>query len=175
MRKTLFCTLALLLLCACGGAQRMTTEEVLAELAEHCDAPVLLGQILENPDDLWAGRGMWAGYALTPGFARCCCLLEGDGLELELGGWPDVLDNWHVTRLRLTGGRYSLFGLRAGDMREEADRVLRAWGYAPAAEDARSRGYTKGEVWLGVRWDGEGRIVRLTVSIPSTNREGVDF
>ena len=52
---------------------------------------------------------------------------------------------------------------------------LRAWGYAPAAENARSRGYTKGEVWLGVRWDGEGRIVRLTVSIPSTNREGVDF
>ena len=77
--------------------------------------------------------------------------------------------------LPISGGRYSLFSLRAGDTREEADRVLTAWGYAPAAENARSRGYTKGEVWLGVCWDGEGRIVRLTASIPSTNREGVDF
>lgn len=169
MRKILFCTLALLLLCACGGEHIMTTEEVLAELAAHCDAPVALGAPLENPDDLWAG------YALTPGFGGCCCLLEGDGLSLELGGWPDVLDGWHVTRLRLTGGRYSLFGLRTGDTQEEADRVLTAWGYAPAAEDGRSRGYTKGEVWLGVRWDGEGRIVRLTASIPSTNREDVVF
>lgn len=169
IRTALLC---LLLLCGCGG-RAVTAAEALAELAEHCDVPYALGSPLAESEDMWSGQGRWADYRHTPGWG--CFSLENNDVRFEMGGWPDVQDPYHVVRFQLKTGRYALFGLRVGCSREEAEQVLTRRGYTAAAENEESRGYTKGEIWLGVRWDRAGMVTRFTASIPSTNVEDVVF
>ena len=160
--------LVLLLLCACGLSEEERRERALDELNRESELPFALTQ----PE---AELGDTGGYDRLEGYG--CWGIHNDDVNITLSGWPDVLDSYHVTGMRLLSPRYSVLGLRVGDAAERAEELLESMGYEPLPEVVRGSGdtcYTRDGVLINLEYQGE-TISGLTVYVQSTNVEDVYF
>ena len=93
--------LAFLLLCACGapGAQGSALEQA----NRHLDTPFSLAMPAEEAEKHATQYRYGGGFG---GFT-----LENQDARYMLSGYPDVLDAYHVTEIRLLSTKYHIFGV----------------------------------------------------------------
>ncbi|MDE7261121.1 MAG: hypothetical protein K2N78_03530 [Oscillospiraceae bacterium] len=170
MRKAVYTVIALLLplvLCACGLSEEELRERAIGQLNRNSDLPFSL--ILPETE-----LGDVSAYSRGGGWG--CWSLFNEDADITLSGWPDVLDSYCVTDIRLRTAKYSVFGLRVGDTAARAGELLEPKGYE-LVPDVRGWGdayYLKDGVIIHLELSGE-EITELTVYVQSTNLEGVDF
>lgn len=106
-----------------------------------------------------------------------CYLLENEDISIWIGGYPDVLDDGHVTRYDVKTAKYSILGLRIGDDMELVDTTLRKFGYHwVSGNNSRNEGYMKGGIHIFfVSEDENGCMSEFSVSLRQTNRHHVLF
>ena len=143
--------LAFLLLCACGapGAQGSALEQA----NRHLDTPQ------------YRYGGGFGGFTL-----------ENQDVRYTLSGYPDVLDAYHVTEIRLLSTKYHIFGVTLYDELLDALEAFQSYGFTEdesRSEDTRLV-MTNENVEL-VLEASEGILYSLRIGVIATNVEGVDF
>lgn len=176
MKKTILAAAVLLLLlslCACGLSEEELRERAIDQLNKNSDLPYALTlpkAELGDASAYWQGGG-WG-----------CESIYDDDIDMLLSGYPDCLDEYHITEIHLLTPKYSIFGLRVGDAPERAGELLEPKGYE-LVPDVRGWGveayYLKDGVFLhlefGYQEDGQQVISGLTAYVLTTNVENVDF
>ena len=110
----------------------------------------------------------WPGYG---GYQ----LKNGD-ISFWVSGYPDVLDDGHVTQYDIKTAKYHIFGLRVGDNVGEVDATLREFGYHwDNGNNTRPAGYAKGGIRIVISEVGTGCVSEFSVSLQTTNRHHVWF
>lgn len=165
MKKT--AAFVALLLCmslaACSGQSKK--DAAIEEINGNCDVPFALTlpeTELQNTD----------GYVKMQGFGGY--LLENDDLSFTIGGYPDVLDEYHVTGYQIKSAKYTLMGLQTGCPLDEADKAMKEKGFTISTEDNRWSRYEKSGVRIGVELNGDAVAV-FHVSVEVTNKQKVVF
>jgi hypothetical protein len=150
-------------LASCSGGSN--TNKAIEELNQNCDVPfglTLPESSLQNT----------AGYIRYEGFGGY--LLENDDVSFSMGGYPDVLDKYHVVEYQIKSSKYTLMGLQIGCSLDSADEVMEQNGYTVSADDNWWSRYTKSGVRVGIELNGD-IITRFHVSVQVTNKENVVF
>lgn len=150
-------------LAACSSNSK--TDKAIKEVNQNCEVPFDLGlpeSELQNTDEYIRNQG-FGGYSL-----------ENDDVSFSMGGYPDVLDNYHIIEYQIKTTKYTLFGLSVGCSLDEADQVMEQYGYTISTEDNWWSRYTKNGVRIGVGLDGDVVAV-FHVSVEVTNKENVVF
>ncbi len=171
--QTVIAILLLLSLCACSLTEEELRERAVNQLNKNSDLPFGLTQPeaeLEDTDTYRQGGG-WG-----------CRSIFDDDIDILLSGYPDCLDEYHITEIRLLTPKYSIFGIHVGDAPERAGELLEPKGYE-LVPDVRGWGvdayYLKDGVFIylefGYLEDGQKVISGLTAYVLTTNIEGVDF
>ncbi len=158
--------IVILLLClsslvACSGK----TSKAIEEVNQNCDVPfdlTLPESSLQNTDGYIRNQG-FGGYSL-----------ENDDVSFTLGGYPDVLDKYHIVEYQLKTTKYTLLGLSVGCSLDEADQVMEQFGYTISTKDNWWSRYSKNGVRIGVGLNGDVVTV-FHVSVEVTNKENVVF
>ena len=152
-----------LTLAACSG--HSNTKKAIEELNRNCDVPfglTLPEASLQNTDE-YVRREGFGGY-----------MLENGDISFTLGGYPDVLDKYHVVAYQIKSAKYTLMDLQVGCSLEKADEVMEQNGYAIVKGDDWSRRYTKNGVRIGISLNAD-IITAFYVSVEVTNKENVVF
>ena len=150
-------------LAACSG--KSSTDKAIEEVNQNCDVPfdlTLPESELQNTDEYIRNEG-FGGYSLAT-----------DDVSFSLGGYPDVLDDYHIVEYQIKTTKYSLFGLSVGCSLDAADQVMEQYGYTISDEDTWWSRYTKNRVRIGVSLNG-GVVATFHVSVEATNKENVVF
>lgn len=150
-------------LAACSG--NGNTKRAIEEVNQNCDVPFGLAlpeSSLQNTDE-YVRREGFGGY-----------MLENDDVSFTLGGYPDVLDEYHVVEYQIKSSKYTLMGLQVGCSLAAADEAMEQNGYTASAGDDWWSRYTKNGVRIGVALDGDAVAV-FHVSVEVTNKENVVF
>ena len=159
--------LVILLIClsltACSG--NGNTIKAIEEVNRNCDVPfglTLPESSLSNTDEYIKHEG-FGGY-----------MLENGDVSFTLGGYPDVLDEYHVVEYQIKSTKYTLMGLHVGCSLDTADEAMEQNGYAISNGDDWWSRYTKNGVRIGISLD-DDIITIFHVSVEVTNKEHVAF
>lgn len=152
-----------LFLTACSG--KSDTSRAIEEVNQNCDVPFGLAQ----PESTLQYTGE---YVRREGFGGY--MLENDDVAFTIGGYPDVLDEYHVVEYQIKSAKYTLFGLQVGCSLDMADQAMEQNGYALSAEDNGRSRYTKDGVRIGIALS-DGVVAIFHVSVEATNKENVVF
>lgn len=150
-------------LAACSG--KSNTDKAIQEVNQNCDVPFDLAlpeSELQNTDEYIRNEG-FGGYSLA-----------NDDVSFSLGGYPDVLDDYHIVEYQIKTTKYTLFGLSVGCSLDAADQVMGQYGYTISTEDTWWSRYTKNGVRIGVSLNGDV-VAIFHVSVEATNKENVVF
>ena len=117
-------------------------------------------------------------YKKEPGFGGYT--LNKDGLLIWAAGWPDVLDDYHITEYRITNHEYNVFNISVGSALNEAVSVLENKGYIRDSKEESSFGgdrvFKKSEkVKIKLSFDESGNVYEIWVTAVVTNKENVVF
>jgi len=110
-----------------------------------------------------------------------CYILNGDGIQIWLSGWPDVHDDYHVTEYRFTSNEYHIFGISVGNTLDDAVSVLKNHGYTHDKEKEALHGaqvyiYQKNEqVKITLQIDKDYNIYEIWVTAITTNKNNIVF
>lgn len=140
-------------------------DQAIEEINRNCDVPFALTlpeSELQSTD----------GYLRGGGFG--CYSLENDDVSFTLGGYPDVLDKYHVIEYQIKSSRYTLMGLRVGCSLNKADKIMKRNGYSISTEDIWWSRYTKNGVRIGIEIK-DHAISVFHVSVEVSNKENVVF
>ncbi|MDR1820813.1 MAG: nucleotidyltransferase family protein [Oscillospiraceae bacterium] len=162
--------LALSLAAACGSG---SSSRAIEEFNASCTFPYKLaetgGAFAQDSD-----------YEFSPGFG--CEFYTSLSARITRSGYPDIMDDLHITAIELSSWEYSVFDFCVGDQMDKADRLLKKRGYkTESAEDARYMVYTKGGVELELTRSisddcmSYNTIARIIVSVETTNKQNVLF
>ena len=167
--QTAVILLFLLTLCACNLSEEELREKAIDQLNQNSDLPFPLA-LPENE------LGDISAYQRIDGYG--CWGLEDADATITISGYPDCLDAYHVTDIRFRTTRYSVFGVRIGDIAKDAVERLKSEGYV-RVPDTSDLAYTKDGVVIRLEYsDTEGRqltVSVLTVYLLTTNVEDVNF
>ena len=158
--------LAFLLLCACGapGAQGSALEQA----NRHLDTPFSLAMPAEEAEK------HATQYRYGGGFG--CFTLENRDVCYTLSGYPDVLDEYHVTEIQLLSTKYHIYGVTLHDDLQTALEAFQSYGFTE--DESRSNDtrlvLTQENVEL-VLEASDGILIGLRIGATATNVEGVDF
>ena len=158
--------LAFLLLCACGapGAQGSALEQA----NRHLDTPFSLAMPAEEAEKHATQYRYGGGFG---GFT-----LENQDARYMLSGYPDVLDAYHVTEIRLLSTKYHIFGVTLYDELQDALEAFQSYGFTEdesRSEDTRLV-MTNENVEL-ILAASEGILYDLRIDVIATSVEGVGF
>lgn len=159
----------LLFLSACNSnkleEQRLTA---VTEANENCDAEFGLATpaVDITVED---------GYAHIEAFG--CYLLENDDIRFCLSGYPDVLDDYHVTQIDLLSDKYHIYGYTLSDSAQEVVEHLTSVGFKK--DEALSSSYNqtvmaKSGVFIRIG-SAADVIYSLIIQLEVTNEENVVF
>ena len=106
--------------------------------------------------------------------------LSKDGLMFWVSGWPDVVDEYHITEYRFTSKEYNVFGIAVGTTLDNAVSILKKHGYRRDKEEetwyGESNIYKKnGQVRILLRAGEDGSIHEIWVTAIATNKDKVVF
>ncbi len=172
MKKAVCTTAALLLLvwlCACGLSEEERRAETVDRLNQNSDLPFALTLPETELGDVSA-------YSRIEGWG--CWGLQDEDARITISGYPDVLDDYHVTDIDLLTPKYSVFGLRVGDTAQRAAEVLEPEGYklVPDVRGWEGTCYLKDGVAIYPDYGQDQETISgLTVYVLCTNVEDVDF
>lgn len=150
-------------LASCSGNSNMN--KAIEELNQNCDVPfglTLPESSLQNTD----------GYISHQGFGGY--ILENDDASFTIGGYPDVLDKYHVVEYQIKSSKYTLMGLQVGCSLDLADEIMEQNGYTISTNDNWWSRYTKNGVRIGIELN-DDIITKFHVSVEVTNKENVVF
>ncbi len=159
--------LVILFLClslaACSGDSN--TRKAIEEVNRNCDVPygLTLPEASLQITDEYVRREGFGGY-----------MLENGDVSFTLGGYPDVLDKYHVVAYQIKSEKYTLMGLQVGCLLEKADEAMEQNGYTISTEDNWWSRYTKNGVRIGISLN-DNIITAFHVSVEVTNKENVVF
>lgn len=137
-------------------------QSALNEFNTYSDLPYRLA----TPE---AQLGDMSDFEECPGYG--CYLLENQDIIIWISGYPDVLDDGHVTQYDVKSDKYSILGLRVGDDVGEVDTTLRKFGYDC---DTHLGVYTKGGIRIETSLIGI-YVSGFSVSLYQTNRQKILF
>ena len=108
-----------------------------------------------------------------------CYILEGEGIQVWVGGWPDLHDDYHVNEYRFTDNKYHIFGISVGNAIGDAASVLENHGYTRDKEAEGLYGgyiYQKNkQVRISLRVDKDDNIYEIWVTAITTNKDNIIF
>ena len=148
-----------------ANAAPLATNKAIEEVNQICNVPfglTLPESELKNTDK----------YVRNEGFG--CYILENDDVSFTLGGYPDSLDKYHIIEYQIKTTKYTLMGLSVGCTLDEADKVMKQYGYTISTEDNWRSRYTKNGVRIGISLNDDA-IVLFHVSVEVTNKENISF
>jgi hypothetical protein len=148
------------------------TVNAIDEINENMNLPFPITLAEENLEygneyDKWEGFG---GYTLNK-----------EGLLFSVSGWPDVLDDYHVTEYRFTSNEYSVFDISVGNTIDNAVSVLKKQGYIrDKKEEAEFGGqfYTfqkNSQIKITLQVDEDDNIFEIWMEAITTNKQNVVF
>lgn len=159
----------LLFLSACNSntleEQRLSS---VAEANENCDAEINLATPeadISNIDE----------YANSGGFG--CYFLSNNDVSYCISGYPDVLDDYHVTQIELLSKNCHIYGFTLSDSAQEAAEHLASVGFEK--DEALSSSYyqtvmSKDGVIIRIG-SAADVIYSLIIQLEVTNEENVNF
>ena len=113
-------------------------------------------------------------YCYGGGFG--CFTLENQDVCYTLSGYPDVLDEYHVTEIQLLSTKYHIYGVTLHDDLQTALEAFQSYGFTE--DESRSNDtrlvLTQENVGL-VLEASDGILIGLRIGVTATNVEGVDF
>lgn len=116
---------------------------------------------LENAE---RSEGFGGGYALSLDDVAYC-----------IGGYPDVLDDLHVTDIQIRSDACAVYGVRVGDPVADGEKTLETWGYRGENSMVYGWVYRKQDIAIELSANEEGIIWFIRVMVDVTNKENVCF
>ncbi len=95
-------------------------KRAIEEINRNCDVPFALTMPeteLQDIDEYVKVQG-FGGYRL-----------ESNDMSFDLGGYPDVLDEFHIVRYEIKSPKYTFMGLRVGCSLDTAQGVMKQKGF----------------------------------------------
>lgn len=123
-----------------------------------------------------AGRNARLDNFVYEGGFGCYRLVSDDGLtSYSFSGFPDVLDDYCLTRFSTEDSKYKLWGISVGSNTSEAKAVLTEHGYElyDYFETSETCVYKLGKA--SITLSGADTVERLSIRLTSTNIQGVVF
>ncbi|MBQ9747407.1 MAG: hypothetical protein IJV98_01345 [Clostridia bacterium] len=112
-------------------------------------------------------------YEREDGFG--CYRLDGDGISYTVSGYPDAINAYHTTSVRITDPFYTVYGVRVGEA-YPADQlgVMKKFGFTPSDGNATTRKFEQGKLSVTFHLDGI-TVVGITAALRTTNITEVQF
>lgn len=110
-------------------------------------------------------------YVSMEGFG--CILYENkqEPIQLIVGGYPDVLDDYKLIEVATASPKYSFYGISVGDDLRAAEEILEDYGFSQS-EPAQ---YKAGNLFFILKADRGHRIQEIRIKLEPTNKKGVSF
>ena len=163
----LFFTVALLV-CLKSCADKRSTEQMIADFNKHATLPFGLAVLEEELGDI-------SEYEYLGGFG--CYRLEKEDISYEIGGFPDVVDNYRTTAVHFTSSAYAIYDIRIGDAYTEeiADKMMELdFMKAETTNPERYIRFENDELSIHFTLE-NGIITEISARLESTNKNHVVF
>jgi len=142
------------------------------EFNENTNLPFALGlpnTSIVRDEEFQIPGGSYGGFQLVK-----------DDLKIWVSGWPDILDEYHVTSYEFTSDKYSIFGFTNGDYLDNAISTLKKHGYRidMIPEQSSVQRYifsNRGVIFINITVNPENEIIRIFVGLETTNKSGAVF
>lgn len=95
-------------------------------------------------------------------------------LTLVYSGFPDVLDDYKLTSIRVNSGPYSVYGLSIGDDMVTVQNTMTSSGYEEIIGGS-TYYYRRGKLVVSFRKDYKGLVESFYIEVESTNKDDVVF
>jgi len=160
--------LTLILMASCSN----NATDAIDEVNKTMNLPFILAlseKDLEYGDEYERANG-FGGYTLRK-----------DGLMFWVSGWPDVVDDYHVTEYRFTDDKYTVFNISVGNTLNDAVSIMEKNGYSRDKEEESFHGnsmyiFQKNEqVRISLQVNGDDQIAEIWVTAIATNKDNVVF
>ena len=157
-----------ILLSAKGCADRQSTKRIISEFNQNASLPFALAISDDSLGDV-------SEYTYCGGFG--CYALEKEGIAYGISGFPDVIDDYHITSVTLTSSAYAVYGIRTGDAYSESiEDIMRSFDFktvkATDTNDLKAFGNDKLLVQFTLE---ENIITSIYVHLETTNKHKIVF
>ena len=157
-----------------SDAEKLEQErkQAIYEINEGFDAPFHLlepfAAVQASPDYALFDEG--GGFGCMPFFS--------DDIDYVASGYPDTLDEFHITEFIIKTEKYAVMGISFGQSVADAGESMIQRGFLPVENSSynsySSRRYTKNGVSVCFDAFG-GKITRISVSVETTNIRGIIY
>lgn len=94
-------------------------------------------------------------------------------LTIVYSGFPDVLDDYKLTSIRVNSGLYSVYDLSIGDDMVTVQNTMTSFGYEEIVGG--STYYRREKLVVSFRKDYKGQVESFYIELESTNKDDVVF